>query len=153
MATTPIKKKFTFSVRDFYAWFQRGKKESKEDTKITYATYKKVVELFFIAVMKKMIKEGLNFKFPYKMGMFFVKAYPQKKGYIRVYERKTKTIKVIPGVPRYKFKWFKETAYFPNKPFYIFKPLTSPKDDVARAGLGRHIFDTYKDPMKSRINL
>jgi len=158
MATNPVKKHFSFTIKDFYKIFKDDKKASGKSCKniIPYKVYKGIIEDFFEAVMKLVIYDNFTFRMPYSLGIIMIKAYKTnlKKASID-YNQTKKTGKVVRFLNQHTygyyfgFIWDKSYSRFKNHSLYKFKATKS--DHATRLGIGkislsRHIKKLSLDP-------
>lgn len=153
MATTPVKKRFSYTVRDFYRFFKKDKKAEGNPTEIEYKVYKAIVEAFFRELMGKIIA-GKTFTMPFKLGLIYIASIDvtNLKNRFRIDYAATKklgkTVRWLnqkTGKIAFRFKWFKQTVTLKNKQFYEFCPVAR-KSGVGRQGLMEYIEEVSSDP-------
>ena len=166
MATTPVKNHFTYTTKDIYQrWVKQEKAKGVPLDKILgYKPYKKLMEDFFIAVVKKVIYENFTFTMPHKLGQIRIKAFRYNPKSLQIDFHNTKKHKmVIKFLNRHTFGytyrrwWEKEHVGFKNKSVYHFTGAQGKYPDdrgVGKKAIGEHIKRLSETPeIRSYINL
>ena len=154
MATTPPKRRFSYTARDFFGFYKRHKRERKEETDITLQQYKGVVRDLWVKVLHDIIRGGC-FIMPHKLGMLTVKKVTHK---YKVYKIESiKAGKQIMYTKRhtngdlFKYSWIKSSP-FKNRQFYKFRFVTTPATQkelqIGQQGLKDYIYEVCYDPYK-----
>lgn len=153
MPTAPVKKHFTYTIKDFH---NKYKKEGK--TEVTYKKYRSIIKDFFLGVFKKIIYENFTFVMPYSLGLILVKAVKTNPKNLSIdFHQTKKTGKVVRHLNRhtrgYYFMiwWNKSHVRFKNNNFYCFKATRSQSatdQGIGKLALAKHIKDLSEDPEK-----
>lgn len=167
MATNPIRKRFMFSIRDFYKDYVKsvtlhnkglGKNQEKL-RKLEYIRYRDFINDVFSEIFKLILEESWHFVMPYSLGEFYLKEvkHPSGQSYSRalsvqagkpVFVRNDHTLRKT-----YKFVWDRTYALFPTAQFYKFEILRGKnkihkKYNVGREAISKYLFSIGKDPSK-----
>lgn len=161
MATNPLKKHLSYTIKDFYNEYKRTQKNKGTPVSkiISYKTYKKIVEDFFEFLQKKIIRENFIFVMPYSLGSNYIKARktnPAYEGCID-YAMTKKVGKVVRHLNLHTFGyyyasvWDKTYVRFRNKVYYNYTSTASThtvEKGIGRKGLSAYIIECSKDPNK-----
>jgi len=160
MATTPVKKHFTFTIKEFYKEYRLDKRSAGVPCKniIDYKTYKKIIEDFFVEIMKKIIYENYCFMMPYSLGSILVKSFKTNLKKALVDFKTTRAIgKVVKYINQHTFGyyfgivWDKSYVRFKNNAYYSFSATSSApatKLGIGKKALSDHINELSQDPTK-----
>lgn len=165
--TQPVRRHFTFTIKDFYAEYRKEKKKTMPCKDIRpFKQYKPILEDWWEAISKKIIYENFTFMMPYSLGSLHVKAYKMKnlRKRAKIDYNLTKQIgKVVRHINTHSFehffgvKWDKSYVRFKNNSLYKFTHTSSQKATdrgIGKRGLGQHIRDRSKDQkIKSYIKI
>lgn len=152
MPTTPIKTRFSYTVKDFFGFYKKYKIEKKEKPALDYKQYKSFIRDFFVIIGRYII-EGHCFIMPRRLGT--VTVIKSRRKYVPNYNETRKHGKMIfflaPNTngDYFQFRWIK-TGMFNNRQFYEFKILSGPtakKHNIGPSGLGNHILKVSNDPL------
>lgn len=149
MATTPTKKHFTYTIKDFYEKYRKAKKKAGQTNEIVpYKVYRKIIEAFFLHISKKIIYENYSFMLPYSLGTLLVKAVRTNIHKAKIDYKKSKEFrKPIKLINTHTFgyyfmiKWDKSYTGFINNTYYLFSNTSSEKAE--RQGVGRQGLSDY----------
>lgn len=159
MATQPVRRQFSVTIKDFYTSYRNEKKKTLSIKDIhPYSLYRKVIEMFLIYVSKKIIKDNFTFMMPYSLGSLLVKSYKVSTKNARIdFNLTRKYKKVVKHLNTHTFqyafgvKWDKSYTNFKNNSFYVFSNIYSDKateNGVGKRALGKHIKELSKDHSK-----
>ena len=161
MATNPVRKHFSITLKDFYRKYRADQRaEGKPCSEIlSEKRYKKLMESFFTAIMHKIIYENHTFLMPHSLGSITVKTYKNDNlRKCKVDFNQTKKLgKVVRHLNRHTYGdafgigWDKSYVQFRNNTFYCFKTTSSryaTESGVGAKALSKHIYDLSKDPTK-----
>lgn len=160
MATTPTKKHFTYTIKDFYRTYKDHKKNDNISLKdiIEYKKYRGIIEDFFESVSKKIIYDNFNFMMPYSLGTVGVKAFKNNLDNLKIDWSKSKEVgKIVKHLNIHTYGyyfsivWDKSYVRFRNNTYYNFCVSSSRKAaglGIGKKGLSEHIKKLSKDPNK-----
>lgn len=158
MATTPVKKHHTKTLKDLYRLYKIAKK--KEGFKIAeiieYAEYKRFTEAVLKGLSEKMIYDNETVILPNGLGSIFVKSYKTNLKHAKVDFHLTKKFgKVVKHLNTHSFgytfgfKWDKSTCPLKNRIYYKFTAGSSKRLrelGLGSKGLSKHIKELGNDP-------
>ena len=154
MATNPVKKHLTFTLRDFYSSYEKNQKGTKFP-KRPYKKYRDFIRDVFSEIFSKIIRDGWHFVLPYSLGEFYLQECKWLTG-------KRVRMGWKDGKPKYgfqnhslrktfRFVWDRSYTTFTNGKYYTFK-LVSGKEklhqqyDVGKASIDKHLREVGDDP-------
>lgn len=153
MATTPVKRHFSYTVRDFYGFYRTHKKQREEEP-LEYKKYKGIIRDAWVHIIQDVVKGGC-FIMPHKLGMITVKKVNRKFVVDKITSQKVG--KYVPYLARhthghiFRYNWIKSSP-FKNRQFYKFKFVstrrTQLKHQIGQLGLKEYIFAVSRDPMQ-----
>jgi hypothetical protein len=157
MATTPTKKSFSCTIKDFYAEYRKERKKTiaTKDV-IPYNTYKEVFREFFLAISKKIIYENFTFMMPYGLGSLLVKSRKvnPKDAAIdynlsKIYKKPIKHLNTHSFGYTFSVFWDKSYVRFKNYTMYLYKNTKSKQAQdkgIGRKGLSDEIIRRSNNP-------
>lgn len=160
MPTSPTKKRYTYTIKDFYKDYRDQLKDEDVpcDEIIDYRLYREIIEEFFLEISRRVIYDNFTFMMPYSLGSVFIKAYKSSASNLPINWAKTRELgRVVKHLNLHTFgyyfgfKWDKSYVRFRNNNYYVFTPTASRKASrlgIGKKGLSKHIFDLAKDPEK-----
>lgn len=161
--SNPVKKHFTYTVKDFHKRYKEFKVQegvNKNDV-IPYKNYKLIIEQMFLEINKDIIYNQLIWVLPYSLGRHFIKAKKNaniKKSRTAIDFHLTKKLgKVVRHMNThtfgyyFQFYWDKTYSRFRNRAYYIFTATKSKKatrNGVGKLALSKHIRELSEDPLR-----
>jgi hypothetical protein len=152
MATTPIKTRFSYTIKDFYGFLRKDLKKDNRKPMLSYKNYRGLMNDFFMAIGRHIIK-GHCFVLPQRLGTITVikNRHANVIDYQKSREHKKTIFFMTPHThgDYFQFRWIK-TGNFNNRPFYQFKPLSganAKKMGIGNPGLGDYILKVSHDPL------
>ena len=161
MPTNPVKRHFTFTIKDSYNEYKSQKEEKAYHT--TYKVYQDILREIFLFIIKRVIYERWTFYFPYKMGCLTLISIDQDKegNYhpVNRAESKKRNKKIVyfnfhSHKRVYQLKWITNFVQFKNKKYYKYratKGTMSNKYKSGNAGISDMVHTAAKDPTKKLI--
>jgi hypothetical protein len=160
MPTTPPKKHFTYTIRDFYKIYKKYEKDKGIAVKdiISEKEYREIMEDFFERIMKKIIYDNFTFMLPYSLGSVLVKAFKTNLNNLQIdWSRSEEVGKMVKHLNLHTFGyyfgivWDKSYVRFKNNAYYKFCATSSKKATklgIGKKALSDHIRKLSRDPEK-----
>jgi len=159
MPTTPVKKFFTYTLKDIYSIYRKERRKyvKRVSKIIPRKTHEGIIQGFLMKIMNKVVNENFSWMLPYSLGLQVVKSRKTNYDHAKVNFNKTRDLsKVVKYLNQHTFGfyyylwWNKSYVSFRNHPYYKFTFNDSPAANAVGAGKGalsQLIFKTAEEPL------
>lgn len=161
MATTPVRKHYSKTIKDFYKEYKKYKKSQglKVSEILTYNQYRDIIRDVFKEISQSIIFDQRPFYMPHRLGTILITSFktnldPSKEWVIDKNLSKKYGKRILHTNHHtfgwcYKFKWVTNYVNFRNKAYYVFKAIKSKyatENNVGRGAFSKHIKEIADDP-------